>query len=113
MKPDEDEEGDVRRIQARRLLCMQYYARLAPRHVLFRWPPSAILIDIQNELLEDLQLKKSGEEPYRRSFLKELLKRLEDEVDKRRDEEVVSRIYFVIILSCVREAHYPCDATRK
>lgn len=82
----------IRRIQARHALYQQYHSRLAPRHALFSWPESAILIEVQDELLTDLQLDSDEESVYRRMFLKELLRRLEEEVATHMDPEIVSGV---------------------
>lgn len=89
----DETDVEIRRIQARRALYQQYHSRLAPRHTLFSWPESAILIEVQNELLTDLQLDSDEESVYRRVFLKELLRRLEEEAATNMDPEiVVSRV---------------------
>lgn len=90
MVGDAVEGGRDEGIQVRRRLALQFFARLAPRHTLFRWPESAALLAIQDHLYDDLELGQDGEESYKQLFLKELLRRLEGEVEARQTEDEVS-----------------------
>lgn len=65
-----------------RLVALQFYARLNPRHARFCWPAAADLLDVQEALcqalsLEDMLDADGGDERYCLAFLKALIGRLE------------------------------------
>ena len=68
---------------SRRLLAIQYGARLPPRSPRFRWPGNAALLAIQSHLANDLFADSHPPSTkYQRAFLKELTARLQDAVDE-------------------------------
>lgn len=74
----------------RRLLTLQYAARLSPRQARFRWPSSEELIAVQDGLSADLGLDQDEEDTaYDRGFLKELVGRLEEHVAARDEDDLV------------------------
>lgn len=64
------------------LLLTQCAARLSPRSSHFRWPSNALLLDVQEwivaELLGNGASSVARDKAYEKSFLKELLARLEE-----------------------------------
>lgn len=81
----------------RLLLLTQYSSRLPPRSSRFLWPPPRLLLHIQSSLPADLLgLDENGQEKedkthqaevaYQNSFLKELIKRIEDAIQQAVDD---------------------------
>lgn len=80
-------------IQARRLIALQFYARLSPKDAHFYWPSLKSLLHTQDYLVEDLNLCNDVEAdvPYKKAFLKQLISHLEKAVEVQTDSsEVVS-----------------------
>lgn len=89
--------GEDELLPARRLVALQYFARLPPRGARFQWPPPSSLLAIQDVLVNDLALGKgddghaaAGDVRYKKTFCKELIARLESAVEACHDDEQVS-----------------------
>ncbi|PWZ02360.1 hypothetical protein BCV70DRAFT_198644 [Testicularia cyperi] len=86
----QDGPGPSAVLYARRLVKLQFEARLPPRSRHFRWPAESALLCIQDQLYEDLFQRRrfSSTATYRKLFLRELCSRLEvavaDECDRLR-----------------------------
>jgi len=80
-------------LATRRLVALQYYARLPPRVAQFQWPSPASLLGIQEHLVNDLYLDRDRLDgiDYKLSFLKHLFTLLQTAVDQEGDgSEAVS-----------------------
>lgn len=85
-----------RQVATRRLLALQYFAHIPPRSAHFRWPDSRNLLEIQDDVCRDLfneeeMVSSEQSSSYKRSFLKELIARLERAVAESNDIDLVSR----------------------
>jgi hypothetical protein len=83
-------------VRVRRLVALQFYAQIAPRSARFQWPVPADLLEVQSFLLDDLSLHRFQSEEasasYTRTFLKELIARLEAALGTSGDAEAVSMV---------------------
>lgn len=82
--------GSTAARQARQLLLIQHSAQLPVRSRCFRWPASSALLLAQPFLANDLGFKDRAPSAFDRSFLKELIARLEEavrEAQSRGDED--------------------------
>lgn len=72
-------------LATRRLIALQYYARLPPRVARFQWPSLPSLLGIQDHLVEDLCLYQDRLDgiDYKLSFLKHLFTLLQTAVDQK------------------------------
>ncbi|PWN47938.1 hypothetical protein IE53DRAFT_296880, partial [Violaceomyces palustris] len=77
-------------LRTRRSLLIQYHSRIQPRSRGFRWPEGKDLLQVQTHLYQDLYdgdrtaARRSfpASDKYDKSFLKELLKRLEESIQR-------------------------------